>query len=167
MSNAKEQQKTKPKIEDVVKNVLHGENLDSVTSLITFIRENKISLRWVAQNCWQLYFKGSRIGYIRMTDKYRKNYALPDNSWVFSGCVDVLDILVANDNKAKDLVWNNVRLCSNCCGCGPGKDKMIYDKQFEKTCNEWFRILNPDTDTVTFIKMMLKEKVRQLANSAK
>jgi hypothetical protein len=169
MSIAKEQQRTKPKIDDVVETILHGENLASVMELIKFIKESKISLRWASQNCWHLYFKSNRIGNIRMTDKYRKNYALPDNSWAFSpwGSDDVLETLVANNNRAKDIIWNNVRLCSNCCNCGPGSDRIVFDKMFEKTCHGWFRMLNPDKDTLEFIKMLLKEKVCQLADFVK
>jgi len=161
MSIAKEQQKVKPKIGDVVETILHDESLISVKEIIAFIEENKISLRWASQNCWHLYFKGNRIGNIRMTDKYRKNYALPDNSWAFSpwGSDDVLEAVVDNDDKAKNIVWSNVRLCSNCCNCGPGHDRMVLGKKIEKTCHGWLRMLNPDNATLEFIKLMLKEKV--------
>ena len=167
MSIAKEQQKARPKIDDVVGDVLRGENLFSLKELLEFIKECKITLRWASQNCWQLYFKSNRIGYIRMTDKYRKNYALPDNSWVFSGCTDTLETLVANDDKVKDVIWNNVRICGNCCGCGPGRNRDVFGKTFEKTCNEWFRVLTPNNDGLEFIKAMLKEKMNLLAKSAK
>ena len=168
MSIAKEQQKTKPKIDEVVENILHGENLISVLEFIAFIKESKISLRWASQNCWHLYFKSTRIGNIRMTDKYRKNYALPDNSWAFSpwGSEDVLESLVENNSEAKEVVWNNIRLCSNCCNCGPGHKRIVSDKAFENTCHSWLRMLNPDEETLKFIKMVLREKAERLSNAS-
>ena len=167
MSIAKEQQKEKPKIDDVVESILHDESLASVIELVRFIKNNKISLRWASQNCWHLYFKGKRIGNIRMTDKYRKNYALPDNSWAFSpwGSDDVLETLVANDDDVKNAVWNNIRLCSNCCNCGPGIERVVLGKTFENTCHGGLRMLNPDNDSMELIKMMMTEKMRQLVKA--
>jgi len=167
MSVAKEQQKTRPKIDDIVGDILHGNDLASAIELITFIKENKISLRWGSTNCWHLYFKGKRLGNIRMTEKFSKNYAIPENSWVFGpDSDDVLEVLVKNDNELKNIVWNCIRLCTNCCNCGPGNDRVIFGKKFKNTCHGWLRMLNPGSDEMKLIKMMLTEKMHRLVNAA-
>ena len=157
MSNAKEQQKTRPKMDEIVGTILVGENLENASNLMAFCKENKMSLRWASLNCWQFYFKSKRIGQIRITDK--------DNSWTFSpwNSVDTIETLTANDIKAKDIVWSSVKLCNNCCNCGPGHDRIVFDKMFEKVCHGWFRMTNPNEATIDFIKQMLKEKMSQLA----
>ena len=156
----------KPKIDEVVADILHGENLKNALELISFIKENKISLRWSSTNCWQLYYKSKRIGLIRMTEKAYPMYALGANSWLFSpwGSDDVIDALT-DDEKAKNVIWNNVRICSNCGSCGPGWERTVLGKVFEKTCHAWLNMINPDKQTVECIKQILEIKKNQLDNS--
>lgn len=165
MTKAKEQQKAKPKIDEIVTGILHEERLENALDLIWFIKENKISLRWSSTNCWQLYYKSKRIGIIRMTEKAYPMYVMEANSWLFSpwDSYDVIDNF-ANDENAKNIIWNNVRLCSNCASCGPGSEREVLGRLFEKTCHAWLNMVNPDKETVECIKRMLEIRKGQLDN---
>ena len=158
----------KPKIDEVVGNILCETNLENALDLISFIKENKISLRWSSTNCWQLYYKSKRIGLIRMTEKAYPMYALGENSWSFVpwGLDDILDAVVADTDKTKEIIWNNVRQCSSCCGCGPGHERIFLGKKFEKACHSGIFMINPDKATIDCIKRMLEIKKRQLSNPA-
>ena len=162
-SIAKQQKITKPTIDEIVINILQDENLANATNLISFIRENKISLRWSSTNCWQLYYKSKRIGVIRMTEKAYPMYILDENSWLFSpwDSHDIIDTLI-DDENAKNIIWNNVRLCSNCASCGPGSERMVLGKKIEKTCHGWLNMINPNMETVECIKQIIKIKKNQL-----
>ena len=168
MSIAKEQAKAKPKMDEIVGDILHEENLKNALDLMAFAKENKISLRWSSTNAYQLYYKSKRIGIIRMTVDAYKMYAMPVNSWYFSpwDSHDILDELISTEKNAKEIIWNNVRVCSSCGSCKPRHDRTIFGKVFEKTCHAWFHMVNPNKDTIDCIKSLLRIKKNHIDNAA-
>ena len=158
----------KPKIEEVAEAILENDNLANILDLIAFTKENKITLRWSSTNAYQLYYKSKRIGIIRMTADAYKMYAMPANSWYFSpwDSHDILDELISVEKNAKEIIWNNVRMCISCASCKPGHDRTIFGKVFEKTCHSWFHMVNPNKDTIDCIKSLLRVKKNQLDNAA-
>ena len=165
MTKAKQQQKEKPKIDEIVSIILKDKNLENALDLIAFIEQNKIKLKWSSTNCWQLYYKGKRIGIIRMAEKAYHMYAIGDNSWLFSpwDSYDIVDML--SDEKSKKVIWNNVRMCSSCGSCKPGFEKVVFGKKFENSCHSWLNMINPDKETVECIKQMIFIKKKYLDSS--
>ena len=169
MTTAKKQQNAKPKIDEVVSDILHDKNLENALDLISFIKESKISLRWASTHCWQLYYKSQRIGLIRMSEKAYPMYRLRENAWLFApwGLDDVLNTEAATNDKTKEIIWNSVLLCNNCGSCGPGRDFTFHGKTFEKACQGGrMHMANPDKDTLECIKRLLRAKKKQLDNPA-
>ena len=166
MTKAKQQQKVKPKIDEVVANILNEKDLENAQDLVSFIEDSKIKLKWSSTNCWQLYYKSKRIGIIRMTEKAYPMYALGDNSWLFSpwDSHDVIDTLT--DDKIINIIWNNVRICSSCGSCKPGFERVVFGRLFENTCHSWLNMINPDKETVECIKQIISIKMKQLDSSA-
>jgi len=160
------EKKSKPKIDEVVGNIINEENLGNALDLISFIKENKISLRWSSTNCWQLYYKSKRIGIIRMTEKAYPMYALGASSWLFApwGLDDILEIVADDNPKAKEIILSNVRQCNSCSSCGPGHKRTFLGRQFDKACHAGISMINPDKVTVNCIKRMLEVKKNQLNN---
>lgn len=163
---AQEQQKTKPKIEDVVGDLLDGDRLKNALEFITYLRENKMNPRWFAQNCWHTYYKGKFFCSIRIhgikQDGIR--YGLEPGSWHFgrnwyNGFYLPDDLScefedsISYDNF-KNFVWANVRPCKNCMCCKPGQSGIYLGKKFDSVCG--LRIENPDAEALEHTKKLIE-----------
>ena len=153
---------TKPKLEDVINEVLTGDAYNNALDFVMFLRENKITTPWSATNSWKLRFKGKNIGFISTfgTAPYR---GLAENSWHIcftdSTFVDndtVCDRQYALTEKQKNIVWDTLRNCQKCPYlCNPGKPMTIFGKEFDSVCHQWLSLVNPDADALESAKKMV------------
>ena len=164
---------TKPKIEEIITDVLAGDALENALDFVAFLRANKLSPRWASLNAWAVSHKNQRICYIRLygTAHYHN---LEDGSWhinhvnygqtSFAG--DDGEQLIS-DEKLKDMVWNNVKHCSRCYNCKPGNVVTVLGKQFDKVCHSWLMMKNPDIVTLGCAKRIVLMKKQAIANASK
>ena len=61
MSAVKDQQKPRPKIEDVISDLLTGDRLDNALDFITFLNQMNLPPRGTATNAWTAKYKGNII----------------------------------------------------------------------------------------------------------
>jgi len=66
MTSTLERQKPyKPKIDEVIGDLLDGENLIRALEFIAYLKENKMNTRWANTNSWKIVNKGVTVGYIK------------------------------------------------------------------------------------------------------
>ena len=66
MSLAKEQQKLKPKIEDVISEFLDGDRRQNAQAFIAYLRESKLNPSYASYNAWWVNYKGKRLISLRI-----------------------------------------------------------------------------------------------------
>ena len=60
------------------------------------------------------------------------------------------------DGRIKELAWSHVSHCGYCGSCGGGRRKIIFGKEFGDVCGCTFRIDNPTSDDLSFLKKWWK-----------
>ena len=60
------------------------------------------------------------------------------------------------DEEIKELAWKHVDLCGSCGSCSGGTRKVIFGKEFDKVCGCTFRIDNPNSEDLKFMKIMVQ-----------
>ena len=70
---------------------------------------------------------------------------------------------ISEDEEIKELAWKHVDLCGNCCSCSGGTRKVIFGKEFEKVCGCTFRIDNPNSGDLKFMKIMVQIRKKEIA----
>ncbi|MCL2487795.1 MAG: hypothetical protein FWE80_03850 [Oscillospiraceae bacterium] len=157
-------EKIKQKIEDVISSTLRGDVLKNALDFISWLKENKMNPSWISINSWKIRYKNKGIGNIRIYSE-SVNHKLPIDSWNLAS-VD-LDHNAADDifdNKFKEIIWSNVRHCVGCGKCAPGKDKVIFGKEFSGVCCIWLSIVNPDMKTLACVKMLIEHRKAAISN---
>lgn len=70
---------------------------------------------------------------------------------------------ISEDEEIKELAWKHVDLCENCGSCSCGTRKVIFGKEFEKVCGCTFRIDNPNSGDLKFMKIMVQIRKKEIA----
>ena len=170
----KQQEKTKPLIEDVIPEFLEGDNKKTALEFVAYMRENKMKPVWARHNAWKAMFKGKSICYIRLP-KYDSHFRSPKHSnesdWMRSWSI-MLQLKELNQNKfevlnndevMKNLIWDSLYNCqANCPSqCNPEKKIVVFGKELEKRCgyaldNGHLFFVNPDEVEINCIKKLLE-----------
>ena len=163
----------KPKIEDIIADVLDGDTLENALDFVEFLRANKLSPRWASLNAWAVSYKNQRVCYIRLfgTAHYHN---LEEGSWhinhVNYGQTDLErdeNKRYISDERLKDMVWNNVRHCAKCYNCKPGNVVTVLGKRFDEVCHSWLMMKNPDIDTINCAKEIILMRKQAIADKGK
>ena len=152
-----EQKITKPKIEEVIGDFLDGDALRNALDFVNYLRDNNMNLRWSATSTWTIKHKSKRVCLIRLHGSAWQ-YDVDAGSWHIE-CFNLLSILDGFDSceALKEILWANVKHCTNCCSCGPGWNKEIMGRQFDNVCR--LVIKNPDAKALEYaIKLVNASK---------
>jgi len=163
----------KPKIEDVIVQVLANDAQKNALNFVAFLRANKMSPSWASANAWAVSYKSQRVCYIRLhgTAHYHN---LERGSWhinhVNYGRTSLVDHgdepnQHISDEKLKDMVWDNVKHCTRCYNCKTGNSVTILGKQFDETCHSWLMMKNPDADAINCAKKIVAMRRYAIANA--
>ena len=164
------QMKTRPKIDDVISDVLGGEKLEAALEFIAYLKEHKLNLRWASANTWVVKYKGVNILYIRLTGAefftHRKN--IESGSWLISPPFNVRGDYgdLHNDNHFKQVVWSNVNYCAACIKCKPGKTYVILGKEISGVCHSILNFINPGQEGIEIVKKLLNFGMAEADRSA-
>ena len=60
------------------------------------------------------------------------------------------------ENKVKEVAWKHIDNCGHCGSCSGGRHKVIFRKEFNDVCGCTFRIDNPTSDVLFFLKKWWK-----------
>ena len=151
MSN---QKKIKPKIEDVILEMVNEEHRHNALDFVKYIRASKMTPAWASANSWKVSYKGQVLCYIR-TAGTAHYHNLDGGSWHINFAVYsdyVYDVSVSND--AIEMIWNRVRHCVNCYNCAPANHLTINGKGFDKVCHQWLTVKNPDAEMLDCLKKL-------------
>lgn len=132
----------KPKIEDVIGDLLDGENLSNALDFINFLKKNKLNINWARTNVWKVVKNGVTLLYIHagvtrdtamlVIPKFIDNNDLEKGSWVTGppslwtesshrittedksyNMKDGYEEIIAND-KITNMLRSKVRPCMDC-----------------------------------------------------
>jgi len=175
VSLAKEQIKTKPKIEDVMNENLDGDILKNALDFVAYLRENKLNPRWTAKNAWWVDYKGKHLFSIRVGPKepVTWGYGLESRSWQIAHW-DIGNWFLNNPEKYKELtdcdtfkkfIWSSLHPCKRCMCCAPGHNGTYFGKKFESVCGP--RVFNPDAEALEHTKKLLECRKKMIADKVK
>ena len=71
------------------------------------------------------------------------------------------------DNEIKEKAWRHIDHCGNCGSCGGGRRKVIFGKEFFDVCGCTFRVDNPDVNDLSFLKVMVELRIKEIEEAAK
>jgi hypothetical protein len=166
----KEQNKSKPAIEDVIPDYLCGDIKKNALDFCEYLRANKIKPVWAGANTWKAIYKNKPICYIRLfNDDWNK---LPraamygGHSWVVTLYIErnmhrYEDVILKEG--LQNFIWDNVHYCmlcrSPCHGhTPPHRDTVAFGKEIKRICHgrELTWVFDPDEQAVNRIKRLLE-----------
>ena len=159
-----EQKNKKPKIEDVILDLVKEEHQKAALDFVGYIRANKMTPSWASANSWKVSYKGQVLCYIR-TAGTAPYHNLDEGSWHINFAVYsdyVYDVPVSDE--AIKMVWDKVKHCTNCYNCIPANHLTINGKVFDKVCHQWLIIKNPDAEMLDCVKKLV-EAIRSSMSS--
>ena len=162
MSFIKEQQKLKPKIEDIINEFLDGERLQNAQGFITYLRMNKLNPSYASYNAWWVNYKGKRLISLRVGCKESIRYGLTSGSWHIGHWLQGFNFPDYICDDLKQFIWANTLPCIHCQSCAPGHSGDILGRHFKSIC--YFRIENPDEEDLGFVKKLLEYKMKAIIN---
>lgn len=161
---------SKPKIEEIITDVLDDDALDNALDFVAFLRANKLSPRWASLNAWAVSYRNQRICYIRVSGTAHY-HNLEDGAWHINHVNYGQTNLVEDENeqcipdkKLRDIVWNNVKYCAKCYNCKPGNIVTVFEKQFNEVCHSWLTMKNPNTEILNCAKKIVLMRKQSIAN---
>ena len=128
---------------------------------IEFIKDNGY---WKDKIYYLIKFKSKCVCYIAIKDPDEK-----DNLWSIwsddmgSNWLEEIPL----EKGIKETAWKHIDFCGNCGSCGGGKRKVIFGKEFDNVCGCTFRIDNPDSDALLFMKKMVQIRKKEILNATK
>ena len=161
------QKAAKPKIEDIILDVVNEKHQENALDFVGYIRADKMTPAWASKNSWKVSYKGKVLCYIR-TAGTADYHNLDDGSWHirFAAYSDyVYDVAVPNE--AIKMIWDKVRLCVKCYNCAPANRLIINGKGFDGVCHQWLTIKNPNGEALDCVKKLVDAVRHSLATAAK
>lgn len=104
-----EQKTTKPMIEDIITQLLHGENRQMALDFVAYLRENKMPPTWASANSWKVSFKNKGVCYIKLDQHGR-------SVWRVNPIIDhtkEYDEFTQRENL-RNVIQQNPAYCTRC-----------------------------------------------------
>jgi hypothetical protein len=178
LSSAQQQQKIRPKIDDIIPVCVISDKQQTVSDFVEYMRVNKMSPVWSGvYNTWKFNYKGNIICKILLPDP--KNHAAgrhTDYAWVVTLNLDHLSEYEESiiSQGWQNIFWNNILYCvrskkspsynaMNSCietvkQCAGGKTITMLGRELNNICYSCpiteFR--GPDEMTVEIIKKLME-----------
>jgi len=154
---------SKPKIDDVINDVLIDEKRKNALAFVAYLRANKMNPGWAATNTWTLKHKGKLMLTIRLTgaDYFTHRKTIESDSWLISPPFDrTSDYNDVPIDGFKETVWANVNYCAGCIKCRPGNTYTLIGKQFNSVCNSMVVFVNPGADEIECVKQLMEHSIK-------
>ena len=155
----REQKKIKPKIDDIIANIISGEKLKLANDFIAYLRENKMNPAWSSANSWIVKYKGKSLLYIKLLDKSNSWRIMmpPDGGW------EDYDGEFQSAEHLKEIVWANINYCTDCSSC-KGWRKTILGKECENVCHISIHFMNPGVEEIESLKKLVQVKRKMISS---
>ena len=165
-SIVKEQQKTKPKIDEIIPIYLDGESKQSLIELLEFCRVNEIKAKWSATNRWKFVYKKSGVGmiYIGARPCLPNGRDYKKNQWFIT--VNIAEDFVIRENLT-EVIHKNVLLCvRGQKNCLKREISTVLGKEYINACNAAGSMYaNPNAESLECIKRILKFRIDLIASN--
>lgn len=156
-------------IQDYIYEELSFDDQRIAFDFIEYLKENEMEFvkdngYWKDKIYYLIIFNTKYVCFISIKDPDEK-----DNHWTIwsddmdSNWFDKFSI----EKRIKEAAWKYIDFCGNCGSCGGGRHKVIFGKEFENVCGCTFRIDNPDTDALLFMKKMVQIRKKEILSSTK
>ena len=139
---------SKPKIEDVMHEVLEGDTLKNGINYVAWLRENKMSPQWSATNSWKIAYKAHNVCNINLSGSYHN---LETGSWRVRAFIGEYENSLLEEFK--EIILKNIEYCTKCNTCR-GRRMTIFDKELNNVCGR-LHFINPDVKTLECIKLLI------------
>lgn len=143
-----EQKKTKPKIEDIIYDLLKGNRKQDALDFVAYVKSLKMTPQWASANSWAVSYKNKRVCYIKVgNDSW---YIRPSVSYDSS-----YENFISSENL-EEVVWKNIHFCRRCGKCAPGKHETILGRAFDNVCYSiQLELHNPDATALNCAKKLV------------
>ena len=168
LSLAKEQQKTKPKPEDLFPGLLEGGVREAAMGFVAWLRGNKLNPSWRCANGWVVKFKAKNVINLNVGSRAYPG-GIMAGRWRIGPPLELLRGDIRHEfedeqsySEFKEFIWSHVNYCTSCVGCGPGRTRVVLGKKFELVCNGFVIFTNPDEKTLEYVKKMIEFEKNRL-----
>jgi len=155
------EKKEKPKIEDIIKNNLNGDEQKNALSFVEYLRDKKLNPQWSAANAWKVTYKSFTVCFIRLHG-CADYHNLDKGTWHILPFIGDYEKNVLSDND-KDIVWENKKKCKVCGQCALKLSK-IFGREFVNACEGSILFINPDCKAIECAKKLVILRVDDIRN---
>ena len=163
---------TEKSVEEVLGETLHGDIQQIAKELVVYLRANDMDFEpgkgyWENQLYWMVKYQGEYICYILVNGTGAEEKFAPFTVWSDDSSSAWYEAFPL-DKAMKELAWKHVDFCENCGGsCSPGKNKIIFGKEFHHVCRTTMRFINPDFTELACIKKMVEIRRKDVLKRAR
>ena len=151
-------------IEEYIVRELNADEQEIALEFVDFLREKKLTFYKDECECWKekiyywVKFNNECVCFIVIKDPEE-----PNNSWtVWSADMDSDGLEKYQiTQELKEIAWRNVDHCGCCGSCDGGRHKNIFGKNFDDVCGCTFRIDNPCSEDLLFLKEMVNIRMKE------
>lgn len=152
-------------IEKYINENLSSEVKQTALSFVDYLKANNLTFYKDNSDCWKdkIYYwvncGDECVCFIAINDPDEQQ-----NLWTVWSDESKLYEYYAVNEEIKETAWRYVDHCGNCGSCGGGKQKIIFGKTFDSVCGCTFKIDNPKSDDLSFLKIMIDLRIEEILN---
>ena len=164
----------KPKIENVIPEILKNNAKKTALDFVAYLRENKMNPAWTLHNAWKVTNKGNVLCYIRLGWGFWRSRDSENGKWEVTPYLNHISEYENNitNEGLQNIVLNNLCFCKSCGNnCSGSIDKTILG-EIKNLCdgittNRFpLPVANPDEADIGNIKRLLElEKQARIEKS--
>ena len=148
-----ESKKIKPKIEDVINEILSGDAQENALNFVAYLRKKKMNPQWSAANAWKVSSKTFGVCFIRLHGS-AEYHRLELGSWNITPFIGEYDGNSLS-NEMKEVIWANKKNCQTCSLCALPVSS-IFGKKFATSCECSICFKNPNAEAVECAKKLVE-----------
>ena len=141
-------------------------------NLVAFIRTEKINIRLISSNSWELKYKGKQLGFLKIYGHYKP---VPEfiGTWYFCHRSDYLEHYYNMEDCAlKTFIFEHIyaRDCEkkNCFAAYADPNALTAGYINPARCGCWpLRIYNPDGEALEYTKRLIEYREKCILESSK
>lgn len=147
-------------IEKIVRDTVIGYEQRNILDFISFLRANEMSFErgtgyWERQFYWMIKYRNQFVCFILINGTGPEKKFSPFTIWSDDSGSNWFE-KIPLDEHMKEIAWKNVDFCEKCGACSGGICKTIFGKKFYNVCRTTMRFVNPDDETLRFVKKMVE-----------
>lgn len=146
-------------IEKIVGDSFTGAAQKNLLAFLAFLKANEMRFErgkgyWENQFYWMIRYKGESVCFILINGTGAEAKFAPLTIWSDDSGSNWFEDFPL-DEHMKEIAWKNADFCESCGSCGGGTPKTLFGKKFDNICRTTMRFINPDAETLAFVKKMI------------